>query len=287
MLAASREILQRILYQKHPNHFDDYLNHFEESERSALSNLEKIDTPLDIHSDTLADSFKEVHYSWFIPQLEKLPSHAASACLNLFSTKTQNKLKTHLDIKSPKHKCSPFLEKFLVQYLMKQIGFDQMPPKSFLPPAESLELLKLTKDQMVHLICYLGLYELANISKKVLDKEVFKQIDELLSPSQKKIFELAKKTSEPRSSSTTSIKKHLLDHKTFTVFLEQKGLLRLSKSFALEHCYFIWHFAHKLDSGRGQELLFKVRQALPNTFTSYYHKELLELLQNFKIKEPK
>lgn len=285
MLAVEREIFHRLLTHFHPDDFENFFKYFEEPERVALSKMNVIVAPLHLRLDNPQEIFHRIHYSWFIEALKKLPQNILESCLSLFSPRQQRGLYKLKLFKKPNKSTQCCLKGFYIQYLLKTIGYDTLCPRCILPPSENQFFLNFSKDQLIVLIQHLGILELANISKKVVDKKIIKQIEKMLTQSQKKLYNLAKMSSEPKAASVRDISKVIADKKTFAVFIEKRGIERFARGIVLEHPYFIWHIAHLLDKGRGEELLIKSRRFMPNPYTPFFTKQILEVAQTLEAKE--
>lgn len=277
MLATEREILHRLLTHFHPNDFEEYFKFYEEPERVQLAKIKLQTEPLELSLDNSSAIFNRIHYSWFIASLEKWPQALVDQSYSIFSSEQVKGLTKMGCFKKPNKTKDAFSTQFYKGQLLKEVGYTTLPPLSILPYTESRRFLTCSKKQLVKFVIHLGLLELANISKKIVDKKVLSQIEKMLSASQKKIYALAKKSMEPKTSSVRDFAQHLKNKKSFSHFIEKRGLERFARGIVLDHPYFVWHIGHILDKGRGQELLMKSRRFLPNPFTPFYNKQVLEV----------
>ncbi len=286
MQEGSREVFQRLLVHSHANDFDHFLNYFEESERPLINALPKPEEPLQLHLEPADQVLHSFHYSWFIEHIEEFPKKFYRHILSIFSSEQKQKLQKIVQEKKTTATLSPLAHSYLVQWFLKKIGYNLLPPLCFLPVSSGNQLLNLDKKLIVKMLHHLGILEIANMAQKIVDKKVLHNIFELMTPSQKKWFkEAQKKYSEPLPSSTHDFEKKLQDESLFTNFLEKRGLLRLAKGLACEHRALIWHLAHHLDNGRGKEFLNAARKSIGNTHTPFYHRQVLEIAQSTQEKE--
>lgn len=282
MQEGSREVLQRLLYHTHQDNFNAFLKYFEEKERIQLAALPKIENPIALHLDPLETIVHLFHYSWFIEAFEKCPQPFYAHMLGVFSNEQSDKLQKILKIKSSHKKSSPLLEKFLVQWFLKQLGIEQLPPSCFFSHCSNFFLLKMHKKSLVMILHKLGILDIANMAKKIVDKKTLKELLKFFSPDQKKFFNDAQKMyNEPLASSIKDLDKKLEDDRSFNHFLEKRGILRLAMALANENSFLVWHLAHILDQGRGKEFLSVVRRCVPSPYTLYYNKQLLKLCEHY------
>ncbi|MCH9634097.1 MAG: hypothetical protein S4CHLAM7_08390 [Chlamydiae bacterium] len=285
MLEIERETLHRLLTHFHPNDFEEYFKFFDEHERTSLSKIQPIKSPLNLCLDDLITIFKRIHYSWYISSLETFPKESLSECFELFSKDQVVGLEKHKILITPNQKQSSFLKNCFLERLLKDIGLCNVLPTCFLPDSKSKKFLKFSKIQLVELIQHLGVLEIANLSKKIVAKQTINQIEKLLARKHKKTFKLAQRTSEPKASSTRDLAKVLKDKKSFAHFLEKRGIERFARGLVLDHSSLIWHIAHILDKGRGQELLIKSRRFMPNPYTPFFNKQLLDTSEMMEVIE--
>lgn len=277
MLGTEREVLHRLLTHYHPHDFEEFFKFFEEPERIQLSKMKVETSPLDLKFDDRFLIFERIHYSWFLDILKKLPQRIVDNCHSIFSDQQIKGLSKLNCFKTPHKIKDPHLTIFYRDYFLNAIGHTTLPPISILPLTSSIRFLNFSKKRLVKIILHLGILELANLSKKIVDQKVLSQIETLLTQPEKKIFQMGKKTTEPRASTLRDFDQYLKNKKTFTHFLEIKGIERFAMGIVLDHPYFVWHIAHILDRGRGQELLIRARRYLPNPYTPFFNKQLMEI----------
>lgn len=283
MQDGSREFLQKLMYHTHPNDFDLFLKYFDEKERNLLAALPKHPEPIALHLDHAETYLHKFHYSWFIESFEKCSQSLRKRLLTLFDPYQREKLAKYLNVKAAEKEFAPVVKKFFTQWLLKELGYHLIPPTCFFSHSKCMKLMQVGKIELVSLLHQLGILEIANIAKRIVDKKTLNELLKFLTPGQKKLFLSAqKKYNEPLASSTTNLRKRLQDDRSFLNFLEKKGILRLAKALASEDSFFIWHFAHILDKGRGKEFLSVVRRCMPNASTPYYLKQVLEICQSLE-----
>ena len=99
--------------------------------------------------------------------------------------------------KPAKHPAAPLLERFLVQWLLKEIGFYLLPPIPFLPHSDFIPLLTLKQKQFEKLFEFLGIYELAHITRSIVDKKTLHAIESNLEKEQVQFYQIARKKRDP------------------------------------------------------------------------------------------
>lgn len=286
MQEGARETLQRLIYHTHPNDFESYLKFFDEKERTQLSIIPKVEKPIALHLDSESEKLHNFHYSWYISIISACPKELQRELLTLFTPQQQAKLEKHLKVKTSTKKVNPLIEKFFTHKILKQLGYQQLPPECLFSHSPHFYLLKISKKDLVYILHRLGILDIANMAKKIVDKKTLKDLFKFFTRDQKKWFKEAQKTYiEPLASSTKDIKRCLEDDRSFINFLEKRGILRLSMSLANENSFLVWNLAHILDKGRGEEFLSVVRRCVPSGHTPFYTKQLSDICKPFKEKE--
>lgn len=286
MQEGSRETLQKLIYHAHRDDFESYLKYFDEKERTLLASIPKNDEPIALHLDLVDQTIHSFHYSWYLDALNKCTKPVQRELLSIFSDEQSKKLQKNLQIKPSSKKISPLVQKFLSHKLLKELGYEQLPPTCLFSHEKGFFLTKIKKNQLVYAIHKLGIFDIANMAKKIVDKKTLKELNKFFSAEQKRLFkEAQKKYNDPLPSSTKDINKNLEDDRSFANFLEKRGLLRLAIALANENSFLVWHLAHILDKGRGKEFLSIVRRCVPNQHTPYYTRQAFETCKSLKESE--
>lgn len=283
MQEGSRETLQRLIYHAHPNDFEDYLKYFDEKERTQLASIFKVESTIALHLDSPTEVLHSFHYSWYLEFLEQCPKNSQKELLAIFSEEQVKKLGKKLQIKSPNKKVSPVIKKFFTHKVLEKLGYDLLPPACFFSYRDFFFLTKMDKKDLVYVIHKLGIIDMASMAKKIVDKKTLRELFKFLMPEQKKLFkEAQKKYNDPLTSSTKELHKSLEDDRSFSNFVERRGIFRLAIALANENSFLVWHLAHILDKGRGKEFLSVVRRCVPNQYTAYYSRQVLEISKSLK-----
>ncbi len=286
MQAIERDIFHRLLTHFHPEDYSEYWSHLEEPERLALEKMKIDSLPLDLKIDDPMSLFHKIHYSWFMETLKQLPTPLLYQGLSLLSKEQRVKISKFPGFKKAYKPASKAVANYLIFFFLDQLGVNELAPLCFLPSSPYNFLIDLSKEKLVHLIERLGLIEVAQVSKKIVDQKILQKLSKFLSRSQKRRYEEAQKQNEPKAPSGENFSKSMQDKKTFFIFLEKRGIERLARALVCEHPCLLWHIAHRLDIGRGQELLLKARRFMPSPITPFYQKQLTQLIDELKENEP-
>lgn len=223
-----------------------------------------------------------VHYSWFYEQLTPLSEKKRGIYFGVLSQEQQKGLqemiKGILPRKVPSFLHPFFLAKLKSGILQKEdvIALEQLP----VSPMNTL--LYLPKRNLVRLIDFLGIYDLAVDLRTVLDTTLLAKIHEALTKEELHFLQFCSK----RPIKWMPPKLHLEgwdgNKESLHLLLHKRGLVRLAKSVFNEDPSFKWHLIHRLDTGRGKALSTLMTHKHDPALIGYFQGQVLHLLNRFE-----
>lgn len=238
----------------------------------------------DIHSNDLATILQEpersigkIHYSWFKPFLEQFNPTLQSVVISSF-TSEQKAGFPNTSFKS----ISKPIKTFFLDKLYAQLKIDEHLPVEFIPETELTPLTTWTKQQLIHLIDFLGLHDLAPEVRHIVNRNQLNNIYSSLTPQQLHYLKICLHQKEKIVSPKLGIDLSKNDPDQLKHLLHRRGLARFGKAFFGQHPDLIWHIAHTLDSGRGKILLKDYQpNALPS-ITPVLKQQVLNIMNFLK-----
>jgi hypothetical protein len=203
------------------------------------------------------ERFHSIHYSWFLKELPKFSSFEKGFALSLLQEELKSKIKKTL----PFQETPPpfFIKELLINKWSSFLFPKELLPMECLPENQWFFLLKLPKNEIIKIINYLGLFELADLFKRVVDKKLIASFFSFLTNEEKlflkqcmqqrEVFRLKDKVIE------TLIKKGMSSEKILRDELHKQGLIHLGLILSKMEPDFIWYLTHKLDTGRAKIIL--------------------------------
>ncbi|NGX33823.1 MAG: hypothetical protein K1060chlam1_00164 [Candidatus Anoxychlamydiales bacterium] len=271
-----------IIFKRFLEYFDKdkklikYLTDVEIANLNTLPSFAKIKESR-FSKESLIDS---VHYSWFIPMLNIYSNKEAS--LFLLAMKKQNKkaLQNILGLEDTQNDLSKSIKSFLKEQLLRSLikKEDHLLPINFLFDAKLNKLLLLSKNSLVKLIDFLGMYDLAKELKFIVEKKKLKTIYSYLKEDEKKILKKILHYKEPFSTKRINIEKYSYDKKKLRNAFHRCGLLRLSYALSLESIDLIWYVCHTLDIGRGNYIFKESRAKKQKEASDIIALEILKII---------
>lgn len=194
---------------------------------------------------------EKIHYSWLIPAIKKFPEKLQEAVISVLSKQHQASLRRDF----PMFKRAVVLPKSIKRYFLELIYIEVKPLgvvlPQFLPETELSRLTSKSKNELVDIIDFLGLFDLAETIRQIVDKKQLKRIYGLLTPMQTSFIGQTLQAKPRLVAPPLPIANWSGEKKEFEQLVHRRGLARFAKALSGQHPDFIWYIAHILDKGRG------------------------------------
>jgi hypothetical protein len=197
----------------------------------------------------------KIHYSWLLPYLKKMPSEIHLAVISCLSKNQQSRLKNILNLSDTSPAPSLLARNYIYHCFsnnVKDLG-DVLPPE-YLPETPFTNLLSWEKKELIELIEFLGLHDLSEEMRHIVDKKILKNAYNCLTPKEQQYLKICMHIKEKVVSPSLGLDKWAGDKNKLKTVLQTRGLIRMSKALSGIHPDFVWHLAHALDTGRGQAM---------------------------------
>lgn len=147
------------------------------------------------------------------------------------------------------------VEEFLFEKQYPLLGMEEVLPAEYLESTPLTPLISLKKGELVDLIDFLGIYDLAEEVKHVIDKKKLMQIYETLTPKKHELLRRCMHLRDRLVTKRINIERWDGDHEKLNSVLYERGIRRLGVALSGDNPDFIWHVVHILDVGRGTDLM--------------------------------
>lgn len=202
------------------------------------------------------EKIQKIHYSWLIPAIESLPKTLHSTLLEALPPNSAAKLESLLKPAKPTHATGKALASpirtFLLNSILSHLPHNEALPLSLLPQTVLTPLAEWNKNDLIELIDFLGLYDLAEEMRQIIDQKRLKQLYICLSKKKRPFLHTCLRQKEKISSPRLDLGTWTGDCRKLDQLLHRRGLLRLGKALCGQHPDLIWHLIHLLDTGRGK-----------------------------------
>lgn len=218
---------------------------------------------LDIASNDVASALvqpieliKRIHYSWLITVIKNLPKMLHEPLLLALPEPFPSKLRLALGMPSTSDADAKSLGNpikiFLINKLYALVKPPSVLPPSFLPTTSLSSLTEFNKTQLVELIDFLGLHDLAEGMRYIIDKKLLEKLSVSLSTQQREFIRLCMRQQEKIAATRLELDQWDGTPEKLKHLLHRRGLLRFGKALCGQHPDLLWHITHILDSGRGE-----------------------------------
>lgn len=204
------------------------------------------------------NSLARTHYSWLEPVLDKIPPFLQNATLNALPQ--GGKLQKLLRRPAFDARLSSPVKTYLTELFFQKWNPEQIFPPTYLPPSSLNPILELSKSQLVELIDFISVYDIADIILSIVDKNILNKINNYLSPDKKEFLRTILKKKNKSTAPKLDLATWDGKPESLQYLLHKRGLLRFSQTVSTQSPDFIWHLSHILDTGRGKTIISNYKQ---------------------------
>jgi hypothetical protein len=225
-------------------------------------------------------SFEGIHWSWFLPTLKTYPLKERKLFLSALGPTFGKSLAKELGVSSwPKEEPTAIGAQFLKQVLLSSLVGHRMQvlPPSCVPDSKLKFLLSLKKTELVRLIDFLSLHDLAAELRQIVETKILKKIYSFLTEGEKAFLKDAIQKKEPYPVPRLGLEKWDGEKESFRYMLHKRGLARLGAALSGQDPDLAWHICHQLDIGRGGALLKLTSKEAPKEVSDEIAGQILEL----------
>ncbi len=194
---------------------------------------------------------KDIHYSWLQPVLETFSFSLQPMLISALPAESAASLSRLMNCPLLKP-ASEVSKEFLLSSLCRKFMEKAPLPVSFLPETFASRLALMSKWQLIELIDFLGIYDLAEELRHIVDKVLLKAIYKCLSMKKQHFLRICLHQKEKLKAAKIGLINWKGDEVQLERLLHRRGLLRLSYALSGQSQDLMWHIIHRLDVGRGQ-----------------------------------
>lgn len=254
MNAKGRLMLRVLINRYHKGSSETLLKGLPEGDAKAISDLKTNAKTIDPAVHTPKQQLQKIHYSWLFPLFNELPEPQRPYFLAALPEKQAMGIRQLLKLEIEPLTPTPLAQRFLLSQFLTKFLATEKTPKEFLPDSKFTPLLSLSKHQLVQLIAYLGIRDLGEEMRQIVDKNRLKQIIHLLITREQNYLKkcLASKARMP--SLRLGLDKWDGKKETLMRMIQKRGLIRLAQALSGQDPELVDHLCQHLDTGRGKIL---------------------------------
>ncbi|MEX1013020.1 MAG: hypothetical protein WD595_03960 [Waddliaceae bacterium] len=267
-------------YRKDKN--DDFLHLLSSEDADSLKNASHHHTDLSLVFPVSHRHLENVHYSWLIPIFQKLNPQLLPYAIAIIPEEQREKLAETLSVKEYPTALPPPICRFLYTKLFPIINDELHLASCDLSTSPLSPIFDFSKQMLLEMIDLLGMFELTEIIKKIVDKTRLQKIYHCLNQEEKKFLLQLQKEKRPLFSIKISLNQWDGSISQLRKLIHKVGMIRLAGALSGENDDFIYAFLHRLDIGRGRHLLKLLEKKEIKTNKKTMMKQTRQLLEFLK-----
>ncbi len=243
-------MLKVLLNRFHQGSLDDIIAILPEDQANSIKSMDIVSQELEPATLQLQDLLKGIHYSWVKPLIEEQPLEVQILSLSALPEPHCSKLMQLLHPDTKKKSLAKPLQAYLLQRLHQTLQKENILPVSYLPVSPLSVLAKSNKKELLTLVDYLGIYDLAEAIRQIVDKRNLKKVYQCLSDKKQQFLHSCLHQKERLVASRINLDEWDGDSRKLNQLLHRRGMMRLGTALSDQHPDLIWHICHTLDTGR-------------------------------------
>lgn len=283
MTPKATTLLKVLLNRYHKGSLDEAMRFLPPDEAGVLKKNPTESQDLGPAAAQAQDLIKMVHYSWLKPFLSTRQKSLIPLFLSSLPKEQSSKLSLAFQV-APAEGIAPPLKCFLLQQMHKSV-FDPhvlLPP--YLPSSPLNALAGFSKPELLTLIDYFGLFDLAESIRQTVDKRIIKQVYSCLTPKKQEFLRQTLYQRERLTSTQIDLNQWRGDCRELKHTIHLRGVLRLGIALSDQHPDLIWLISHILDTGRAAILSEALRKEKNLGVASALAGQLINLMNFLKPK---
>ncbi len=203
---------------------------------------------------TPLEQIQRIHYSWFVPLIASEPAERQGLMVGALPQAHADGVRKLLRKNPQILDTSSLLKQFIQQQMLNKLSSTTRLPLAFLPKTDLTPLSELTKAQLIEVADYLGIFDLAEEIRRLVNKNHLRVIYSALNPKKHQFLRQCLHQKEKIATPRLHLENWHGDNKELHKILHIRGLARLGKALHNQHPDLIWAIVHKLDTGRGKRV---------------------------------
>lgn len=233
--------------------------------------------PSEVLVATLELLKQRVHYSWLEPIVMEFSPAMRGLLISILPEEQASSLSKRVAVPLLPPPSDP-VKRFFSNVLYDKLNAQAIVPPGFLKETPFSILLNLEKVQLITLIDYLGIYDLAFELREIVDKEVIKDVYAALSARKLNFLKVCLHQKERVQVAKMGLKNWRGDAAKLLRILHRRGIQRLACALSGQQPDLLWYLSRRLDSGRGRLLLAGYSKSEIRTATAVMAQQVLNTI---------
>lgn len=256
-----------------------FLQDIAEEEAQSILNLPAESNQPELVLEQPERILQSIHYSWLTTVVKAIPEFIQPLALGLLPEKTKNRLSEKLSIIPKEGSFLRPIRMKILSYIYNELDAKEVMPKEFLPNSPLKPLLDVEKEELVMLIDLLGIHDLAEEMRSIVDRKLIKAVYCCLKPHQLRHLYICLHQQEKVVAAPLDLTGWTGNCTTLQKRLHVRGITRLAKALSGQHHDFIWYIKHALDVGRAGVLMQHLAEETIPRVTPALQQQVLQNLK--------
>jgi hypothetical protein len=222
-----------------------------------------------------------IHYTWFVEPIRTFPIRVQELFVHALTPLQREGVRKILSLPETSTELSPFVRSFLLYLWKKKLESPDLLAEGLLPRSPLNCLLLLSRKQLLQLVNFLGLYDLADDMRQVVDKNLLRKLHHSLSSEQLHFLQYCSKQPVKWRSPKLGLANWDGSQKQLDHLLHYRGLIRLAKALIQEEKSFIWHVLHRFDVGRAEIVQKEISRKQDLSLVPYFRNQALHIAKRY------
>lgn len=267
-----------LLNRFHKGSQDSVLNLFSE-QGEVVKKTATSETEISYSFRIPETSIAKIHYSWIADKLATVAEGKKALYMAALPTDQQVQIKKYLQIDKDIIPLRGPLKRYIQKEFLELLLPEDHVPLPYIPVTSLSILCHLSKVKLTQIIDFLGLYDLAEEIKKIVDTKLLKNIYHALTQKQKDFLKTCLHQKDKMQTPPFPLTDWNGEPRELEIRLHKRGLVRLAKALSGQHPSFTWTLTRMLDTGRGKRLESMIsKEEIPLT-TEYMTSKILHLIK--------
>lgn len=222
--------------------------------------------------------FQHLHYTWIKPAIDQFPERLHPLFISALNSEQVSGL---YQDREPIALSSP-VRNFLQNLIFNFLHTEKVLPFEYLPPSDLAVLTSWNKTQLVRLIDFLGIHDLASEVRRIVNKDHLKNIYSCLTPQQYNYLSICLHQREQIVAPKLGIDPSVKGCPHLKPILHRRGLVRFGKALCGQHPDFAWYLSRIFDKGRGRVILSAYQPQADPALTALLKTQVMNLMDFLK-----
>lgn len=284
-METKRLIMFRVLLNRfHPTTGDQFLKIVPREHVKEILNQKTLSQEVGTSLAQPIDFIQKIHFSWLISPIQKLPVELHSVVASSLPDPLSASISKYLKITPHEYSVSPPISSYLLKLLFDEIFPKEILPPDYLLPSPLTPLLQLNKSELTELIDFLGIFDLTEETRRIVQKQQLRDLYKCLGAKKVQFLRHCLNQKVKFTTPKLDLDKTKIDPKKLEDIIHRRGMARLGMALSGQQKDLIWHICHALDTGRAAIIQKHAAEEVKPSIAQLLSQQVISTLNFLKSK---